>query len=101
MQGVDLARRYPRASLASGLSTAIMAAVMVLQPGKGKHDTPAQIPGPQANASSPADPAKGEGPSPPLPDQPTAQAGDPAKGAGPEARTAGPRGGQGGPARHA
>ena len=38
------ARRYPRASMASGLSAAVLGAVMILQPGKGKHDTTAQIP---------------------------------------------------------
>ncbi len=42
-QGIVLARRFPRASLASGLSIAILAAVMVLKPGKGEHDTTAQI----------------------------------------------------------
>ena len=44
-QGVQLARRYPRASLASGLSAVILAGVMVLQPGKGKNDTTVAIPG--------------------------------------------------------
>ena len=38
-QGVQVAVRYPRASLASGLSAVILAGVMVLQPGKGKNDT--------------------------------------------------------------
>jgi len=42
-QGVALARSYPRASMASGLSAAILGAVMIIQPGKGKHDTTAQI----------------------------------------------------------
>ena len=56
-KGVELARRYPRASLASGLSSAILAAVMVVQPGKGKHDTTAQIPGPQAPSAGASDPA--------------------------------------------
>ena len=42
-QGIVLARRFPRASLASGLSIAILAAVMVLKPGKGEHDTTVQI----------------------------------------------------------
>lgn len=76
-QGVALARRYPRASLASGLSTAIMAAVMVLQPGKGKHDTTAQIPGPGAGSAptNPGDHGKGDDQMPPPP----AGADDPAK----------------------
>jgi len=43
-QGIAMARRYPRASMASGLSMAILIAVMILQPGKGNHDTTAQIP---------------------------------------------------------
>jgi nucleoid-associated protein YgaU len=55
--GWDLARRYPRASLASGLSVAILAGVMILQPGKGKHDTTVQIGGSPAK-----DPAKGAPP---------------------------------------
>ena len=42
-QGFQFARRYPRASMASGLSAAILSGVMVLQPGKGKHDTTAAI----------------------------------------------------------
>ena len=42
-QGVQLALRYPRASLASGLSVGILSAVMLLQPGKGKNDTTAAI----------------------------------------------------------
>ena len=42
-QVIVLARRFPRASLASGLSVAILAAVLVLKPGKGEHDTTAQI----------------------------------------------------------
>ncbi len=40
---IALARCYPRASMASGLSAAILVAVLILQPGKGKHDTTAQI----------------------------------------------------------
>ncbi len=43
-EGTALARRYPRASVASGLSAAILAAVLVIQPGRGKHDTTASIP---------------------------------------------------------
>ena len=53
-QGVAMARRYPRASMASGLSAAILVAVMILQPGKGKHDTTAQIPAAPAQTSTPS-----------------------------------------------
>ena len=56
-QGVQLARRYPRASMASGLSAAILSGVMVLQPGKGKHDTKVEIANTAAPAqAAPADP---------------------------------------------
>ncbi len=52
-QGVVMARRYPRVSMASGLSLAILGAVVILQPGKGKHDTPAQIPAAGAQKHTP------------------------------------------------
>ena len=52
-RGVEIARRYPRASLASGLSAVILAGVMVLQPGKGKHDTTAAIRNPAAGRRPP------------------------------------------------
>ena len=56
-QGVQLARRYPRASMASGLSAAILSGVMVLQPGKGTNDTTAAIPSTAApSQTAPADP---------------------------------------------
>ncbi len=55
-QGVQIARCYPRASMASGLSVAILSGVMVLQPGKGKHDTMAQTPSTAApSQTAPAD----------------------------------------------
>ena len=40
--------------MASGLSAAILVAVMILQPGKGKHDTTAQIPAAPAQTSTPS-----------------------------------------------
>ena len=52
-QGVAMARRYPRASMASVLSVAILGAVMILQPGKGKHDRTAQITAASAQLPTP------------------------------------------------
>ena len=49
-----MARRYPRASMASGLSAAVLVAVMILQPGKGKHDKTAEIPAAPAQTSTPS-----------------------------------------------
>ena len=64
-QGIVLARRFPRASLASGLSIAILAAVMVLKPGKGEHDTTVQI-GTKPPSQADPDPGKPAAP-PPAP----------------------------------
>ena len=40
--------------MASGFSAAILVAVMILQPGKGKHDTTAEIPAAPAQTSTPS-----------------------------------------------
>ena len=80
-QGVDLGLRYPRASLASGLSAAILGGVMILKPGHGGRDPKAEIPGPAAVApaqTATADPklkpaeqssSSQGGEDPPLPSQ--------------------------------
>jgi nucleoid-associated protein YgaU len=73
-QGVRLARGYPRASMASGLSAAILTGVMVLQPGKGKHDTTAAIPNPNQAAQSPMNPADPKASSARKPDAPSPDA---------------------------
>jgi len=49
-----MALAYPRASMASGLSVAILGGVIILQPGKGKHDTTAQIPAAPARTHTPS-----------------------------------------------
>ena len=81
-QGVAMARRYPRASMASGLSAAILVAVMILQPGKGKHDTTAQIPAAPAQTSTPSQTqiAKTDPPRPSASSSSTPKADDPAPG---------------------
>ena len=77
-----MARRYPRASMASGLSAAILVAVMILQPGKGKHDTTAQIPAAPAQTSTPSQTqiAKTDPRAPSASSSSTPKADDPAPG---------------------
>ena len=88
-----MARRYPRASMASGLSVAILGAVVILQPGKGKHDTtaqiaaaPAQTPTPSRTQTAKTDPpvSSPSSPSTPKADDP---ARDPGKKSGTRAGT--------------
>ena len=83
-QGVAMARRYPRASMASGLSVAILGAVVILQPGKGKHDTTAQIPAAPAQTPTPSQTqtAKTDPPAPSASSPSTPKADDPAPGSG-------------------
>src|SRR5271157_4218102 len=83
-QGVAMARRYPRASMASGLSAAILGAVMILQPGKGKHDTTAQIPAAPAQTPTPyqTQTAKTDPPAPAASSSSTPKADDPTPGSG-------------------
>ena len=77
-----MARRYPRASMASGLSAAILVAVMILQPGKGKHDTTAKIPAAPAQTSTPSQTqiAKTDPRAPSASSSSTTKADDPAPG---------------------
>ena len=77
-----MARRYPRASMASGLSAAILVAVMILQPGKGKHDTTAKIPAAPAQTSRPSQTqiAKTDPRAPSASSSSTTKADDPAPG---------------------
>ncbi len=81
-QGVTMARRYPRVSMASGLSAAILGAVVILQPGKGKHDTTAQIPSAplQTTAPSQTQTAKTDPPVSSTPSASAPKADDPALG---------------------
>src|SRR5208337_4143907 len=81
-QGVAMARRYPRASMASGLSAAILVAVMILQPGNGKHDTTAEIPAAPAQTSTPSQTqiAKTDPRAPSASSSSTTKADDPAPG---------------------
>jgi nucleoid-associated protein YgaU len=77
-QGVALARRYPRVSMASGLSAAILSAVLILQPGKGKHDTTAQIPGAAIQTTTPTQTAQADPGAPPASSSSATTADDPA-----------------------
>ena len=64
-KSLALVRSYPRAGMASALSIAILLAVLILQPGKGKHDTVAQIRAGQSQTVSPSEPLKVSNNSPP------------------------------------
>ena len=85
-QGVAMARRYPRVSMASGLSAAILGAVVILQPGKGKHDTTAQIPSAPVQTTAPSQ-TQTALTDPPAPTASAPKADDPAPGPGKKSGT--------------